>query len=251
MSRKTMTAAAGGRLWVALAVAMLAGCASAPAPSGDPAVAQAGPQGVALAAGCNAATLRQTVLQRVNEARQSGQVCGDAKLAATRPLVWQPALAAAATRRAGDMAQHGLGAPDARMLDQRLRQEGYRAVSAQESAAAGDYTSDTVAQTWLSYQRQCTALMNPAYTEVGAGCANAPNTQLGHYWTVVVAKPGGEASGARGATARTKAKATTGAHPAQAGTRARAAKKKSAAKATARSSRKCTTTGCKPSPTVR
>ncbi|MGZ5846678.1 MAG: CAP domain-containing protein [Ramlibacter sp.] len=243
MSRKTMTAA-GCHLWVGLAIATLAGCASAPPPSGESTATLAGPPGAALAVGCNAATLRQSVLQRVNEARASGQVCGEAKQPAAKPLAWQPALAAAAARRASDMAQRGLGAPDARMLDQRLRQEGYRPVSAQESSAAGDYTSDTVAQTWLSYQRQCTALMNPAYTEVGAGCASAPNTEWGHYWTVVVAKPG-EASGAR-AAAKPKAKTGASAKPSVPS----AAKTRKAA--TKASARKCSTAGCsKANPAVR
>ena len=246
MSRKSMTAA-GCHLWVGLAFATLAGCASAPPPSGESTATLAGPPGAALAAGCNAATLRQSVLQRLNEARASGQVCGDAKQAAAKPLAWQPALASAAARRASDMAQRGFGAPDARMLDQRLRQEGYRPVSAQENSAAGDYTSDSVAQTWLSYQRQCTALMNPAYTEVGAGCASAPNTEWGHYWTVVVARPG-EASGARGAT-KAKAKAGGSTRPAaEAGPKAKAPKKKSTTKATAR---KCSAATCKASPALR
>ena len=209
MSRKTITVARR-HLWLALAAATLAGCASAPAPSSEePSTATlSGPPEVPVV-GCNAATLRQSVLQRLNQARAAGAVCGDAKQAAAKALVWQPALAAAASRRASEMAQRGsFGARDPRGTEQRLRQEGYRAVVAQENSAAGDYTSDTVAQTWLSHQQQCMALTNPAYTDVGAGCASAPGSEWGHYWTVVVAKPGdGPAPKAVPGAAKAKPKA--------------------------------------------
>ena len=191
MSR-TKRAAAGIHLGVVLAAAMLAGCASAPAPSLDETsttTTLSGPPEVPTI-GCNAAALRQSVLQRVNQARTSGQMCGDGKQAALKALVWQPALAAAATRRAGEMAQRGTFGGTDRAMEQRLRQEGYRPVAVQESAAAGDFSPDMVTQAWLSNQQQCTVLMNPSYTDVGAGCASAPGTEWGHYFTVVVARPG-------------------------------------------------------------
>ena len=216
MSRKKTIAMAGAHLWMALAVAALAGCASAPPSTSadDPSTGTlSGPPGDELPiVGCNAATLRQSVLQRVNQARATGAACGDAKQATAKALVWQPALAAVATRRASEMAQRGsFGAPDTRGTEQRLRQEGYHAVAAKESAAGGDYTSDTVAQTWLAHQQQCLVLTNPQYTDVGAGCANAPGSELGHYWTVVVARPG---EGAR-AKEPAKPKAKPGAAPAK------------------------------------
>lgn len=219
MSRKKTITSAGAHLWMALAVAVLAGCASAPpsisdTAADDPATGTlSGPPATELPiVGCNAATLRQSVLQRVNQARASGAACGDAKQVTAKALVWQPALAAVATRRASEMAQRGsFGAPDSRGTEQRLRQEGYHAVAAKEGAAGGDYTSDTVAQTWLAHQQQCMVLTNPQYTDVGAGCANAPGSELGHYWTVVVARPG------EGAAAKSpaKPKAKSGAAPAK------------------------------------
>lgn len=195
MSHKTTTKARA-HLWMALALATLAGCASPPPASEEDASSTgtlSGPPAAAEVAvfGCNAASLRQSLLQRVNQARMAGAACGDAKQLATKALVWQPALAAVATRRATEMAQRGsFGAPDARGTEQRLRQEGYRAAVAHEGAAGGDYTSDSVTQTWLQHQQQCMVLTNPQYTDVGAGCANAPGSELGHYWTVVVARPG-------------------------------------------------------------
>lgn len=265
MSRKKTIAAAGAHLWVVLAVATLAGCASAPAPSSadDPTTATLSgpPAGDLPIVGCNAASLRQSLLQQVNQARASGGACGDAKQASAKALVWQPALAAVATRRASEMAKRGtFGATDARGTEQRLQQEGYRAVAAQESAAGGDYTSDTVAQTWLTHRQQCLALTNPQYTDVGAGCANAPGSELGHYWTVVVARPG-EGAAAK-STGKGKAKARSSSQPrpkaAVRGVKPVVSKKAAASptkkeKATGASTRKsrCTGPDCKTSPAVR
>lgn len=195
MSRKTITAARV-HLWMALAVATLAGCASPPAPTSSDDASSTGtlsgpPAEAAAVFGCNAATLRQSLLQRVNQARAAGAACGDPKQQSAKALVWQPALAAVATRRASEMAKRGtFGGADPRGTEQRLRQEGYRAAVAHEGAAGGDYTSDSVAETWLQHQQQCVVLTSPQYTDVGAGCANAPGSELGHYWTVVVARPG-------------------------------------------------------------
>jgi uncharacterized protein YkwD len=257
MSRK-IHAAAGVHLAVVLAVAMLAGCASAPAPSSsdEPATTTtlSGPPDVPVI-GCNAAALRQSVLQRVNQARTSGQMCGDGRQAALKALVWQPALAAAATRRASEMAQRGSFGTVDRAMEQRLRQTGYRAVAAQENSAAGDYSPDMVAQAWLTHQQQCMALMNPQYTDVGAGCASAPGTEWGHYFTVVVARPGeGGMARTPDPKARPKAKPAKGAAKVKPKAKApatRAAKAVSAKKAASVDARKCTTADCKATPAVR
>ena len=275
MSRKKTITTGGAHLWVALAVAMVAGCASAPpsstAADGPSTTAiVSGPPGEEVATfGCNAASLRQSVLQRVNQARTAGAACGDAKQVAAKALVWQPALANVATRRASEMAQRGtFGKPDARGTEQRLRQEGYGAAAAQESAAGGDYTSDTVAQTWLAHQQQCVVLTNPQYTDVGAGCANAPGSELGHYWTVVVARPGEGAATkpAAKSTGKDKPKAKAAPQP-KPKAAARGVKPVTSSKAEATSSKKttassgrktaamgagkCTTAACKASPSVR
>lgn len=265
------------RLWVALALATLAGCASPPLPS-PPAAEDASPTGIlsgppaeeVAVFGCNAASLRQSVLQRVNQARTAGAACGDAKQLATKALVWQPALAAVATRRATEMAQKGsFGAPDSRGTEQRLRQEGYRAAVAHEGAAGGDYTSDSVTQTWLQHQQQCLVLTSPQYTDVGAGCANAPGSELGHYWTVVVARPGdtpppkaaGARSKARPGKADAKPKAATrgvkpvaakqAAAPAAKKSTAAAKKSKASVKAAGGKASPCTTAACKSSAAVK
>jgi uncharacterized protein YkwD len=255
MSRKNQ-AAAGVHLAVALAAALLAGCASVPSPSPSDESTTAtlsGPPDVPVI-GCNAAALRQSVLQRVNQARTSGQMCGDAKQGALKPLVWQPALAAAATRRATEMAQRGsFGTPD-RAMEQRLRQEGYRAVSAQENSAAGDFSPEMVAQTWLTQQQQCQVLMNPQYTDVGAGCASAPGTEWGHYFTVVVARPGDGGMKAPAAKSKAKSASTRRAAASKAKPKsgaARASKSTGAKKAASVDARKCTTAACKAAPAVR
>ena len=258
MSRKTH-AVAGVHLAVVLAVATLAGCASAPSPSEETATSTtlSGPPDVPTI-GCNAAALRQSVLQRVNQARTSGQMCGDGKQVALKALVWQPALATAATRRATEMAQRGTFGTVDRAVEQRLRAAGYRPVAAQENAAAGDYTPEMVAQTWLTNQQQCTALMNPQYTDIGAGCASAPGTEWGHYFTVVVARPGeGGMAKTPAAKPKAKAKSKTRASTAAARSKPKARSTASAPRPVAAKkvapvdARPCTTAACKATPAVR
>ncbi|MFL6694288.1 MAG: CAP domain-containing protein [Ramlibacter sp.] len=258
MSRKT-NAAAGVHLAVVLAVATLAGCASAPAPSasGEPATSTtlSGPPDVPTI-GCNAAALRQSVLQRVNQARTSGQMCGDGKQAALKPLVWQPALATAATRRATEMAQRGTFGTVDRAMEQRLRAAGYRPVAAQENAAAGDFSPEMVAQTWLTNQQQCAVLMNPQYTDIGAGCASAPGTEWGHYFTVVVARPG-EGGMAKPLPAKPSAKPKSKSRASSAAAKPKARSTASASRPVATKKvapvdpRQCTTAACKATPAVR
>lgn len=266
MSRKTH-AAAGLHLGVVLAAALLAGCAAlpAPTPSDEPATSTtlSGPPDVPVI-GCNAAALRQSVLQQVNQARTSGQMCGDGRQNALKPLVWQPTLATAATRRATEMAQRGTFGSVDRVMEQRLRGAGYRPVAAQESAAAGDFSPQMVAQAWLNNQQQCTVLMNPQYTDIGAGCASAPGTEWGHYFTVVVARPG-EGGMARppAPKARTKPKgkaksrSTTKPRTASAAATPRARSTASASgpvaakKGTSIGAGKCTTAACRTTPAVR
>lgn len=181
----------------------LAGCAGGPQTTASNATATpVASAAVASAVGCNAAALQQAVLQRLNEARQAG-MCGDARLGPARPLVWQPALAATASRRAGEIAQRGSFGTVANPAP-RLQQQGYAATAAQETQAAGDYSTEGATQALLSMPRQCTALLDPAYTDVGAACVSRPGTEFGNYWTVVVAK-GTPTRSAMGANASAKA----------------------------------------------
>ncbi|MBK0394943.1 CAP domain-containing protein [Ramlibacter algicola] len=181
MSRTTRIAALA-----AAAALALAGCAtSEPTTSTATTSTSSAPAPVAQSAfGCSA-NGQQAILRRINEARQAG-LCGDARLGAAQPLTWQPALAATASKRASEIAQRG---SFGRITDvsPRLRQDGYVPSAAQEWQAAGDYSSDGAAAALLAQQKQCTTLLNPRFTDIGAACVTRPGSEFKHYWTVVVA----------------------------------------------------------------
>jgi uncharacterized protein YkwD len=194
MSRTTTIAALA-----AIAAVTLAGCAtSAPETTTQAMSASAAPPPTAM--GCQAGAVQRAVLQRINEARQAG-LCGDARLGPVRPLTWQPALASTASRRAGEIAQRGTFGNVADVAP-RLRQDGYAATSSQETQVAGDFSSDGATQALLAQHKQCTTLLNPEFTDIGAACVTRPGSEFKHYWTVVVAKG-------------TPAQATMGAGPAK------------------------------------
>ena len=193
MSRTTSIAALA-----AAAALALAGCATSE-PTTSTATTSTAPAPVAQSAfGCSP-NGQQAILRRINEARQAG-LCGDARLGAAQPLSWQPALAATASKRAGEIAQRG---SFGRITDvaPRLRQDGYVPTAAQEWQAAGDYSSEGAAMALLGQPKQCTTLLNPRYTDIGAACVTRPGSEFKHYWTVVVAdgKPTRSAMGANAA----------------------------------------------------
>ena len=180
MSRTTGIAALA-----AAAALALAGCATTEPTSSTAATSAAPAPAAESPFGCSP-NGQQAILRRINEARQAG-ICGDARLGAAQPLSWQPALAATASKRAGEIAQRG---SFGRITDvaPRLRQDGYVPSAAQEWQAAGDYSMDGAAMAMLRQQKQCTTLLNPNFTDIGAACVTRPGTEFKHYWTVVVAK---------------------------------------------------------------
>jgi uncharacterized protein YkwD len=171
------------------AAALAAGCASfEAAPPGT--TAMSGPPApVPSQVGCDHAVFQQALLQRLNAARSSPQVCADTKLPAAAPVRWHPALAAAAGAHAKDLARRDLfghRGSDGSLVEQRMRRQGYIPTAAGESIAGGDFNPNSLVNTWLGNERHCRTLMNPAYTEVGASCANRDDSDFGTYWTMVL-----------------------------------------------------------------
>jgi uncharacterized protein YkwD len=198
---------------VSFAVAVLTGC-STPAPDAPRVMGNAPDTPAAYAGGCNRAALQQAVLQRVNEARAAGQSCTDARQAPVRPVQWNAQLGTAALRQADDMARRdylNLRGPDGTRFEDRVHAAGYDG-RVGPVLAAGDYSPDGVVRGWLASPAQCTALMNPAYSDIGAGCASRSGTSWGHYWAVVVGRGSSGTKAAGGPPAAAKAK-TSAAKP--------------------------------------
>ena len=173
--------------WFAMFV--LSGCASGLPPQSSSVMSGPPEAKLPAAGGCDAVALRQSVLQQVNAARASGQVCGLAQLPPAVPVGWHAAVAAAASQHTEDMARRGLfdhRGSDGSQVEQRVRREGYQAVAVGETIAGGDYNAGNVVHSWLGSERHCRTLMQPAYTEVGASCFTAPRSDWGTYWTLVM-----------------------------------------------------------------
>jgi len=195
------------RIALALGVVVLTGCASIDPPAPATAVmsgptvrsvtsdgsAQAASPGVAAGpagSACDNAAFQQALVRQLNAVRSSTQMCRETPQPATRPVRWNPALAAAATSHSADMARRpqifGHRGSDGSTVDQRVRRHGYQPLAAGESIAGGDYNAESLVNTWLGNERHCRTLMNPEYTEVGASCVSRPGTELGTYWTMVM-----------------------------------------------------------------
>ena len=147
---------------------------SDPAPS-DPAPSDPAPDGVAA-----------QLLAQVNAARVDGQVCGArGAFAPTHPLALEARLTAAAQDHSEDMHAHqkmSHTGSDGSDPGERIARTGYVFASWGENVAAGYASVDAVMAGWLGSDGHCANLMNPGFTEFGAG-------ESGRYWTQVFARP--------------------------------------------------------------
>lgn len=132
------------------------------------------------------------VLAQVNAARARARSCGDRRFAAAAPLRWSDALAQAALGHSEDMARNdyfehrGRDGSDAA---QRAARNGYRWRRIGENIAAGQGDPALAVAGWVASPGHCVNLMEPAYSEMGAGYAVAPASRGKIYWTQVFGTP--------------------------------------------------------------
>lgn len=132
------------------------------------------------------------VLAQTNAARAQARSCGGRRFAAAAPLRWNAALAQTALAHSEDMAQHdyfehrGRDGSDAA---QRAARRGYRWKSIGENIAAGQGDPAQAVAGWIASPGHCANLMDPAYTEMGAGYAVDPGSRGKIYWTQVFGAP--------------------------------------------------------------
>ncbi|HYE40378.1 MAG TPA: CAP domain-containing protein [Ramlibacter sp.] len=166
----------GTRIRLSLAaLALLAGCATA------------APQ--RTAANCNVPTAE--VLQRVNAARAAGARCGGKVAQPARPLRWDDRLYSAAAAHSADMARRNYiehRSPDGTEVMQRVDASAYPWKSVGENLAAGDLTLDGAVQGWIGSPAHCENMMDPKFVDVAVACVSRPGTDLGTYWTMILAR---------------------------------------------------------------
>jgi uncharacterized protein YkwD len=131
----------------------------------------------------------QAILDAVNAVRAAGRTCGDRKFGPAAPLLWNDELAEAALAHSDDMARRHYfehrGA-DGSVVGDRAHQAGYNWRSVGENIASGVRSPEDAMAGWLDSPGHCANLMNPAFTEMGAGYAVNPNSKYGTvYWTQV------------------------------------------------------------------
>jgi len=135
----------------------------------------------------------QAILALVNAARASARNCGGRYFGRARPVAWNDALAQAAREHSSDMAAHrrfSHRGSDNTEVAQRATRAGYRWRHIGENIAAGQTSPQEAVAGWLDSPGHCANLMNPDFTEMGAGYAVSRARLPGFaYWTQVFATP--------------------------------------------------------------
>lgn len=133
------------------------------------------------------------ILDLVNAARAQARNCGELHFGAAPPVSWNAQLAQAALAHSGDMATHrrfSHQGSDGSEAAQRVTRAGYRWRHVGENIAAGQTSPQEAVQGWIDSPGHCANLMNPQFSEMGAGYAVSRVRLPGFpYWTQVFATP--------------------------------------------------------------
>nr|WP_286948072.1 CAP domain-containing protein [Pseudomonas sp. UBA6718] len=134
----------------------------------------------------------QKLLERINAARAQARQCGGQSFAASAPLAWNATLAGTAESHSRAMANGNYfdhRDRDGRTPGDRAELAGYSGMQIGENIAAGLDAADKVVAGWLASPGHCANLMNPAFSELGAGYAVDPKSDAGIYWTALFGAP--------------------------------------------------------------
>ena len=129
------------------------------------------------------------ILAAVNAARAVPRTCGERAFGAAPPVAWDDALGAAALAHSRDMAARRHMAhqgSDGSEVATRAMRAGYAWRLIGENIAAGQPTAREAVDGWIESPGHCANLMNPRFTEMGAGYAISRARMPGFvYWTQV------------------------------------------------------------------
>ena len=134
------------------------------------------------------ADIRDEFLAAINQARSANQICGITLHGPAPPVSWSDNLAMAAYLHSEDMVLNNFFShtgSDGSSPGQRISRQGYPWTMYGENIAVGNPTVSSVIQGWLGSEGHCQNLMNPAFTETGAGYAIGPfgGNPAARYWT--------------------------------------------------------------------
>lgn len=142
--------------------------------------------------GPGTADIRGEFLAAVNQARAVHRKCGNTFFGPAPPVSWSGSLAMAAYLHSRDMVRNNFlshTGSDGSSAGQRISRQGYPWRTYGENIAAGDQTVPSVIRGWLRSERHCRNLMNPAFTEIGAGYAfgSFGGNPAARFWTIDLA----------------------------------------------------------------
>ena len=134
------------------------------------------------------ADIRDEFLATVNQARSVNQICGSTPYGPAPPVSWSENLAMAAYLHSEDMALNNFFShtgSDGSSAGHRISRQGYVWRAWGENIAVGYPTVSSVIQGWLGSEGHCRNLMDPDFTEIGAGYAVGPygGNPAARYWT--------------------------------------------------------------------
>jgi len=134
------------------------------------------------------ADIRIEFLAAVNQARSVNRICGTTPYGPAPPVSWSENLAMAAYLHSEDMALNNFFShtgSDGSSPGQRISRQGYPWRTYGENIAVGYPTVPSVIQGWLGSEGHCRNMMDPDFTEIGAGYAIGPfgGNPTARYWT--------------------------------------------------------------------
>ena len=130
-------------------------------------------------------TKAEIILQEVNKYRLAGCNCGSEYFPPADTLSLNDTLSLAAKNHSMDMDKNNFishtGSDDTDPSE-RVSRYNYKWSLVGENNARGDFTEASVVKAWIDSPGHCKNIMNPHYTEMGAG-------KSGNYWALVFARP--------------------------------------------------------------
>ena len=139
-----------------------------------------------------ASSIETQMLRFINRARAAGGRCGKKRFRPASAVRWNSALAKAARSHSKDMAgrnrlsHKGSGRST---VEKRVGRAGYTWQAVGENVAGGLQSCEAVVSGWLQSPGHCANILEPAFTEIGAACAQSASSRYGTYWTLVLATP--------------------------------------------------------------
>lgn len=135
---------------------------------------------------------KRQMLAAVNAARVGGYTCGNRKMPAVAPVVWneqlqQSAYAHSQNMAAGDYFNHR--DKQGNRVGERTYAAGYNWRAAGENIAAGQLEASVVIQGWLGSKGHCLNIMDAEYSQMGMASYTNKGSYYGIYWTQVLATP--------------------------------------------------------------